>query len=101
MVLEVCSCHCYLKNPGPQAEAWGHTCHPTLSWTKSPCFKPLEYDSGVGPLTEATDNNINFEENKAGTCMSSSFQKFSGSYIFACRGKLITFEAISNDMILT
>lgn len=63
-------------------------------------LKPLEYDSGAGPLAETTDNNINFDENKAGTHMTSSCQRVSGSYILACRGELITFEAILDDMIL-
>lgn len=35
MVLEVCSCQCHLKHPGPQEEAWSHICPPTLSWTKA------------------------------------------------------------------
>lgn len=58
----------------------------------------LKYHCGSGLLDEFTDN-INFDETKSGTCMSSSCQRFVATLLHA--GENITFEAILDDMILT
>lgn len=59
---------------------------------QNPTLQPLKYDSASGPLVEATDST-NFNENMSGTHMSSSHQRFNGSYIPEHRGNLTTFEA--------
>lgn len=71
------------------AKTSGEGLEPRLSshtgLNKKPTPKPLEYDSGAGPLAETNgNNNIKFDENKSGTHTSSSYQRFSGSYILAC-----------------
>lgn len=89
-----------VKDTEPQEEAWSYTYLSTVSWIKSPYSRTwsmiLELVSLLKLLTTLT-----LIRTRLRPVWAARVKRFSGSYIPAWRGNLITFEAILGDKILT